>query len=237
MQSGSPHPLKRTAAVDKQSAYEDIRQQIVDEKLQPGQWLAERDLCNAYGMSRTPIREVLWKLTVDGLLEQEPNKGFAVRKLSLEQIFELFQAREAIEGMAARLACRKGDEAFRQNLRSLREELTKVDVERNVYEAIQLGRRLHRAINETARNNIMAEIHQKLQNLTILTINLTKQSPAIESVSREAHIAIIDALLEQDEEKCERIMREHLKDTCREVVEQFYPGMLNGSGYRRNGKT
>ena len=80
--------MKRTIAVDKQSAYEDLRQQIVEEKLQPGQWLVERDLCNTYGMSRTPVREVLWKLTVDGLLEQEPNKGFAVRKLSLEQIFE-----------------------------------------------------------------------------------------------------------------------------------------------------
>lgn len=222
--------------MDKQSAYEDLRQQIVEEKLQPGQWLVERDLCNTYGMSRTPVREVLWKLTVDGLLEQEPNKGFAVRKLSLEQIFELFQAREAIEGMAARLACRKGDETFREYLRGLREELSKVNVEGDVHQAIQLGRKLHKAVNETARNNIMAEIHLKLQNLTILTINLTKQSPAIESLSREAHIATIDALLEQDEEKCERVMRDHLKDTCREVVEQFYPGMLNGSGYRKSGR-
>lgn len=228
--------MKRTIAVDKQSAYEDLRQQIVEEKLQPGQWLVERDLCNTYGMSRTPVREVLWKLTVDGLLEQEPNKGFAVRKLSLEQIFELFQAREAIEGMAARLACRKGDETFREYLRGLREELSKVNVEGDVHQAIQLGRKLHKAVNETARNNIMAEIHLKLQNLTILTINLTKQSPAIESLSREAHIATIDALLEQDEEKCERVMRDHLKDTCREVVEQFYPGMLNGSGYRKSGR-
>jgi DNA-binding GntR family transcriptional regulator len=223
--------------VDKQTLYEDIRQQIADERLQPGQWLVERDLCNAYGMSRTPIREVLWKLTADGLLDHEPNKGFAVQKLSLEQIFEVFQAREAIEGMSARLACRKGDEAFRDSLRDMREELARVNVDGDAYQAILLGRKLHQAINETARNNIMAEIYHKLQNLTILTINLTKQSPFIETVSREAHIAIIDALIEQDEDRCERAMREHLKDTCREVVEQFYPGMLSGAGYRKSGNT
>jgi DNA-binding GntR family transcriptional regulator len=219
--------------MDKQAIYDDIRQQIVDERLKPGEWLVERDLCSTYGVSRSPIREVLWQLTVEGLLVREANRGYTVRKLGLEQIFELFQAREAIEGMAARLACRKGDEAFRDNLRSIKEELTKVDVEGDVYQAILLGRKLHGAIDETAGNSIMAEINQKLQNLTILTITLTRKSPTIETISRNAHIAIIDAFLEQDEDKCERAMRDHLKDTCREVVEHFYPGMINGRLLKR----
>ena len=98
--------------MDKTTVYEDIRRQIVEEKLAPGQWLIERELCETYRMSRTPIREILWKLTADGFLEQEANRGFVVRRLGLEQIFEIFQAREAIEGMAARLACRRGGEAF-----------------------------------------------------------------------------------------------------------------------------
>jgi len=91
--------------MNKINVYEDIRRQIVEEKLVPGQWLVERELCKTYSMSRTPIREILWSLTADGFLEQEANRGFVVRRLGLEQIFEIFQAREAIEGMAARLAC------------------------------------------------------------------------------------------------------------------------------------
>jgi DNA-binding GntR family transcriptional regulator len=106
-------------------------------------------------------------------------------------------------------------------------------VEGDVYQAILLGRKLHGAIDETAGNSIMAEINQKLQNLTILTITLTRKSPTIETISRNAHIAIIDAFLEQDEDKCERAMRDHLKDTCREVVEHFYPGMINGRLLKR----
>ena len=98
--------------MDKTTVYENIRRQIAEERLAPGQWLIERELCETYRMSRTPIREILWKLTADGFLEQEANKGFVVRRLGLEQIFEIFQAREAIEGMAARLACRRGGEVF-----------------------------------------------------------------------------------------------------------------------------
>jgi DNA-binding GntR family transcriptional regulator len=212
---------------DKQSIYDDIKEQIVSEKLQPGQWLIERELCETYGLSRTPVREVLWKLLADGFLEQEPNKGFVVRKLSLEQIFEIFQTREAIEGMAARLAAsRRDDAAFASRLAGIRKELARVNVEQEVARSVELGRKLHRAIMEAAHNNLMAEISVRLGNLTALTSNLTKKSTAIEKQSRDAHCRIIDALLEGDEEKSERVMREHLRDTCRQVVEQFYPGML-----------
>lgn len=220
--------------MNKRSVYDDIREQIINEKLQPGQWLIERELCEAYGLSRTPVREVLWKLLADGFLEQEPNKGFVVRKLSLEQIFEIFQTREAIEGMAARLAAsRRDDAAFASRLAGIRKELAKVNVEQEVSRSVELGRKLHRAIMEAAHNNLMAEISVRLSNLTALTSNITKKSTAIEKQSRDAHCRIIDALLEGDEEKSERVMREHLRDTCRQVVEQFYPGMLGNVAKQR----
>jgi DNA-binding GntR family transcriptional regulator len=220
---------------DKHSIYDDIKEQIIHEKLQPGQWLIERELCSTYGLSRTPVREVLWKLLADGFLEQAPNKGFAVRKLSLEQIFEIFQAREAIEGMAARLAASRGDDAvFASRLTGIRKELVKVNVEEEIARSIALGRKLHRAIMEAAHNNLIAEISVRLNNLTALTSNITKKSTAIEKQSRDAHCRIIDALLEGDEQKSESVMRDHLRDTCRQVVEQFYPGMLGGVAKQRS---
>lgn len=212
--------------MNKINVYEDIRRQILEEKLPPGQWLIERELCETYSMSRTPIREILWKLTADGFLEQEANRGFVVRRLGLEQIFEIFQAREAIEGMAARLACRKGGEAFHSKLIDIKKRLAKVNIESDPMLGIALGRELHRAIMDAAHNSIMAHINEGLENLAILTANITKRSPAIEKASADAHLNIIDAMLQQDEERGEQLMREHLRETCRHVVEQFYPGML-----------
>jgi DNA-binding GntR family transcriptional regulator len=215
--------------MDKSTVYEDIRRQIVEEKLAPGQWLIERELCETYSLSRTPIREILWKLTADGFLEQEANRGFVVRRLGLEQIFEIFQAREAIEGMAARLACRRGGAAFHSKLRDIKKKITKTNIESDPVLGIALGRELHKAIMDAAHNSIMADINERLDNLTVLTANITKRSPTIEKASAAAHFNIINAMLQQDEEKGEQLMREHLRETCRHVVEQFYPGMLETS--------
>jgi DNA-binding GntR family transcriptional regulator len=212
--------------MNKINVYEDIRRQIVEEKLAPGQWLIERELCEAYNMSRTPIREILWRLTADGFLEQEANRGFVVRRLGLEQILEIFQAREAIEGTAARLACRKGGNAFHEKLLDIRKKLAKVNIESDPMSGIALGRELHRAIMDGAHNSIMARIHAGLENLTLLTANITKRSPAIEKASAAAHLNMIEAMLRQDEERGEQLMREHLRETCRHIVEQFYPGMI-----------
>jgi DNA-binding GntR family transcriptional regulator len=219
--------------MDKAKVYEDIRRQIVEEKLAPGQWMIERELCETYSMSRTPIREILWKLTADGFLEQEANRGFVVRRLGLEQIFEIFQAREAIEGMAARLACRRGSEAFHSKLREIKKKIAKANIESDPMLGIALGRELHKATMDAAHNSIMADINERLENLTVLTANITKRSPAIEKASADAHLNIINAMLQQDEEKGEQLMREHLRETCRNVVEQFYPGMLATSSHNK----
>ena len=182
-----------------------------------------------YGLSRTPIREILWKLCADGLLHQESNRGFTVRRLSLEQILEVYQMREAVEGMAARLACSKGNDAFRSTIREIKKKLEKVNIDKDVTGGIQLGRRLHNAVMETAGNALMSETYERLKNLTILTSLITRKSPPIEKASRDAHVGIIDSLLDQDDVRSEQAMRDHLRVTCRNLVEQFYPGMLNGS--------
>jgi DNA-binding GntR family transcriptional regulator len=219
--------------MEKSKIYEDIRRQIAEEKLVPGQWLIERELCETYRMSRTPIREILWKLASDGFLEQETNRGFVVRRLGLEQIFEIFQAREAIEGMAARLASRRGGEAFHSKLRDIKKKIAQANIESDPILGISLGRELHRIIMAAAHNSIMADINERLENLTVLTANLTKRSPAIEKASANAHLNIINAMLQQDEERGEQLMREHLRETCRNVVDQFYPGMLQTSSSKQ----
>ena len=220
--------LYTLCAVEKTAVYEDLRRQIVQEKLLPGQWLIERELCESYGISRTPIREILWKLTADGFLEQEANRGFIVRRLGLEQIFEIFQAREAIEGMAARLACLRGDEAFRATLREIKKRIAKTNIQSDPTAGIALGRELHRAIMDASQNGIMTDINKRLENMTVLTANITKRSPAIEKASAEAHLNIIHAVLDQDQGRAEQMMREHMRETCQHIVEQFYPGMLGG---------
>jgi DNA-binding GntR family transcriptional regulator len=221
------------SAMDKKNAvYEDIRRQIAERQLHPGHWLLERELCETYQMSRTPVREILRKLAADGFLEQDSHRGFVVRQLGLEQVFEIFQAREAIEGMAARLACRLAGEEFHVKLRDIKKRISTSDIASDPEQGHRLGRELHQAIMIAARNSIMSEINERLKNLTLLTTNIAKRAPMIEKASAAAHSRIINALLKRDENKAENLMREHLRETCRYVVEQFYPGMLESASSR-----
>ena len=210
----------------KNTIYKELKTKIMSGKLLPGSSLVEREISDEYSISRTPVREILWRLASDGLLEQEPSRGYIIRKISLEEIFNIFQSREGIEGMAARLACQKGDAKFFSNIKEIRERIREIDIEKNCQEGVFFGRRLHDLIINIANNTFLSEFYNKLRNLTALTRNITQKSVLIEKKSKESHLVIINALEERDEEKSEYRMREHLRTTCRLMADYFYPNLF-----------
>ena len=135
---------------------------------------------------------------------------------------------------SSRLACSKGGETFRSTVREIKSKLEKINIDKDAAGGVYLGRRLHTIIVETAGNGLMSETCERLNNLTILTSLITRKSPTIEKASREAHVRIVHSLLEQNDAASEQAMRDHLRMTCRNLVEQFYPGMLNGSARKEN---
>ncbi len=201
--------------------YQDVKRKIIEEELCPGQWLVERELSEQYGLSRTPVREVLRRLVADGFLDLKPAKGYVVRELSLKEIIETFQAREAIEGMLVKFACQRGDEQFFARIAELRQQLKVVDIEQHKETGVTIGSELHDLIAETAKNTLLLEFYQKLKNLAAITRNITKKSANIEQHSKEEHLALMKAIEKKDGEKGERHMRTHLRETCRRLVEDY----------------
>jgi len=88
----------------KAEVFADIQKRIMSGELQPGSWIVERDLVEKYGMSRTPIREVLNRLVALGLITVQKNRGYQIREFTLKDVVEIFNAREAIESACARFA-------------------------------------------------------------------------------------------------------------------------------------
>jgi len=218
--------------MDKESVYKELKRKIFIEDFIPGRWLVERDISAAYKLSRTPVREILRRLSVDGLVTLEPSKGYIVRKLNLEEVIEIFQSREAVEGMCARLAALRGDNEFLSLLKKLKSQLEKIKIETEKDCAIgnQIGRQLHEAIIDASNNTVLAEFSAKLINLAALTRNITEKSIDIEENSRKGHIAIANALLQRNEIVSEKRMREHLRDTCRVLMQS---NLLERAGLRK----
>lgn len=91
----------------KNQIYEKIRQDILDDKYTRGQSLVEQKLAKEFGVSRTPIREVLRQLELDGLVESIPNRGVFVVGITHEDINHIYAIRQRIEGLAALWAAEK----------------------------------------------------------------------------------------------------------------------------------
>src|SRR5579863_1311318 len=81
-----------------------LRDDILTRRAAPGERLVESDLTHRFGVSRGPIREALRRLAAEGFIEHAPNRGAVVRRLSLQDVRELFQIRAELEGLAARIA-------------------------------------------------------------------------------------------------------------------------------------
>ncbi len=221
----------------KNEILEDLREKILSEEYSQGDSLIERELCEYYEISRTPIREILWRLVLDGIVEQRPARGFFVRKLGWEQIFDVFQTREAIEGMAVRLACQRREPEFIRKLEALQQNLESLPEEQIAEVGPVFGRDLHTMFIDASANALLKEIYHKVSYLARLTSNIARHSSSIETVSRNFHLAIIQAVLDQDADKSEQLMREHMRITCRDIIDTFYPqvflGKAGGTGVSR----
>src|SRR3954451_16460476 len=96
-----------------------IRSRILNGKFLPGSRLVERDLAAEFQVSRSPVREALRNLDKEGLVEKLPTRGIIVKALTRREIFEIFDIREALEGMASRGAAQRIADGESSNLRQL----------------------------------------------------------------------------------------------------------------------
>lgn len=209
----------------KEIAYRDLFTKIQTGELQPGEWLVEREMCQKYNISRTPMREIYWRLENDGLLVQTPGKGFQVKQLNLQEIIEIFQAREAVEGISALIVSNLQDENFFVEIKDLKEQLLNIKPEDLQVKGPQLGAKMHELIINRANNSLLIDFNKKLHNLYSLTVNITKKYSEIESESRDSHISIMEAIESRDGKLAEILIREHLRKTCLEVTKRFYPNI------------
>ncbi|KHL03177.1 GntR family transcriptional regulator [Sinomonas humi] len=140
-------------------AYASLREDIVEWRLVPGTVLGEVEQSERLGVSRTPLREALARLTADGLATAQRGRGVVVSELSLGQLGELFELREALECKAAALAAQRGDPArfadLRDRLAAAPALLADRDPQRQEYYA--LASELDAAVDEAILNTYLAQ--------------------------------------------------------------------------------
>ncbi len=212
-------PSNETGTLAEQ-VFHRLRRQIVEGEIPAGTKISEPELSRSLGISRGPLREAIGRLEAGGLLVRRANVGARVVELSLEQLLEIFLVREALEGLAARLAAERMPEAEIEELRRLLEQhRTQVEQEAGrAYFQKEGDLDFHYRIVQGSRNERLIQLLcDDLYHLVrMYRYQFGMASPRARRGLQE-HLHILDAIADRDPEMAETLMRRHVRASRRNV--------------------
>ncbi|WP_328634518.1 GntR family transcriptional regulator [Streptomyces sp. NBC_00356] len=204
-------PLQQTSMQAKVA--EELRRMIISGELPPRSSLSEMTLSQTFGVSRTPIREALKQLQIEGLVEVRPRVGTFVSVPSRREITELFQMKELLEGAAARLLAFRGNvpevERLAANMSAADEAVRAGDSEQ--YE--KLVHDFHELIMVGADNSKLEAHYRTLMNQLAYArlVRTSLSQPGRLTESDHEHHRVLDLIRARDGDGAERVMREHVR--------------------------
>ncbi|EJL6846858.1 GntR family transcriptional regulator [Vibrio cholerae] len=221
------NPLVRQASTEKESTKSEnlteyLIEAIVEGQLAPGSKISEPELAKQFQVSRGPLREALMRVEGLGLIERIPHIGARVIQLSPTKLVELYAVREALEGMAARLAARNITEIELAGLESLLStHSTHIDqVEGASYFHQQGDFDFHYRIIQASRNQqLIGLLCDELYHLLRMYRYQSPRSHSRPVEALEEHKFILRAIRQRDEELAEMLMRRHISRS-RQLIEQ-----------------
>jgi DNA-binding GntR family transcriptional regulator len=209
-------------------AYGRIRDAIVANELKPGDRVSEYKVAEWLNISRTPAREGLRRLEAEGFLTAVPRRGLVVASVDDEALYELYAAREVLEGGAAAMAARNATEAEVAALQQMvAAESAMTDSPEMMFEHNRL---FHQFIYRAARNRYLTKYLQSIYDTLAATRSISTMRIA---ARREAvlveHRALVAAIAGRDEAAARRTAAEHVRAALKTRMEIHHQGMLERS--------
>jgi DNA-binding GntR family transcriptional regulator len=200
-------PLSRRALY--QDVAERVRQQIFSRQLEPGSWIDETRLSLEYGISRTPLREALKVLAVEGLVTMKLRRGAYVTEMSRDDVAQVYHLLALMESDAAALVAERATDAQRAQLSRLHDRLERQVRQRDAFFAT--NEQFHMALLAMAGNRWASQIVTDLRKVMKLNRHhsLFKQGRLADSM--EEHRALMQAIERRDAEAARRLMRAHFE--------------------------
>lgn len=204
--------VQRVAAPIREQVLVQLRDAIVQRRLEPGQHLIERELTEQTGVSRTTIREVLRELAAEGLVVTIPHKGTIVASISLDRAAELYEVRAVLESMAVRQFAARATDEDRATLRHALQAI-EATVEDPSPTATMLAakKQFYDALFAGARNPTIAEIVESLQTRVSFLRAMSMAYPGRGAETVREVREIVDAIDADDADRAARATAFHVR--------------------------
>lgn len=216
------HPDQRVGKTDLRSrVFQQLEQSIVDGVYRPGQSLTEKQLCEELGVSRTPLREALCQLELEGLVEFVPNKGAVVLGIGQQDIDDIYAIKLALDRLSASLATQR---ATPEELTELEEiiNLTEFYVAKGMLDkVVELDFRFHDTVCKAGKNRPLRSMTSNFNRFVKMARHRSLSKPGRTSLMLTEHRAILSAIASGDVQQAERLAQEHI-NRAHDSIQQSY---------------
>ncbi len=214
-------PLLVTAA---ERTFNQLRTDIVEGRIAAGSKLSETELASKYQVSRAIIREAINRLDAGHLIERRANVGAKVVSLTTERLFELYEIREALEGMAARLAASNmSDDEISDLQQLLNVHSSNMKASESYYQEAGDVDFHYRIIKGSKNSQLITLLFDGIYHLVrMYRVQLGMSGPRVATAFSE-HVRIVEAIANRDAELAEILMRRHIHYTKNSLERKLTP--------------
>lgn len=193
--------------------YQELSRAIRDGEYQPGDHIRESVLTQQLKVSRTPVRDALRRLSNEGRVNFEPNRGAFVAELQRQEVAELYMLRQRLEGTAARFAAQYASDAEVYELERILE--CSRSLEESPREFNQINWELHHAIVHAAHNRFLIKVFDALSDSLALLRGIKYIPEGRTQPLYEEHAKIIEMIKARDPDGADRVAQEHVQQAFR----------------------
>ena len=221
MSTGQPKASIRKKNISvRQRTYEVLKAKVLSGRFNPGERLTEEYLADALNVSRTPVREALHKLELEGLVKPHKKRGFCVAGDTREEIEELFDIRAVLEGYALRVVSQDIADDVLAKLESFVEGAQEAFEREDTNDVFKWNTRFHDTLHEMVSHkprlhNLIVEMRQYVLRYRKATL----QHLAGAGRTIDGHRKIILSLRLKDPDLCEGVMREHIHEAKADALQ------------------
>jgi DNA-binding GntR family transcriptional regulator len=192
-------------------AYERLQAMIIDLRLPPGTMIDELSLAGEIGLGRTPVHEAVARLVIDRLVTVLPRRGLMIASIGLEQVREIFEAREVIECGNAYFAAQHATDAELATLRQLVEVAEDSRAKGDVLRFLEEDQRIHRYLADCAHNSFLQDNTNRILLHTLRFWRFYFATYHVEPATLISHQPLLQALEQRDAQEASAQMREHIQ--------------------------
>lgn len=190
--------------------FDKIREDIINSKYQNGEKIVEAKLAEELGVSRTPVREALKQLELDGLVESMPNRGVVVKGVTKQDIEDIYAIRYAIEAIAVKWSIERMSEEDVEKLKEIYELMEFYSFKKDVEKVFELNTKFHETIYNSTKSRYLEHVLRDFQLFIKSTRSKSLKCEGRVETALEEHRHILEAIQSKDVDKAVEAIQKHV---------------------------